>query len=148
MHKVNEIFETTEYDIFKFLKTNRDVKEREDLLKETKRGFIAPIVVDKNMTIIDRQNRLYHSKKAKVPIKFFIDPNATTDDIVSMNTTAVSWEIIDYIKSYAKSGNEHYQKLLGLINQKYTGLTITVTTACDNYHHGKNIRKIIESEKF
>ena len=36
MHKVNEIFETTEYDIFKFLKTNRDVKEREDLLKETK----------------------------------------------------------------------------------------------------------------
>lgn len=71
MHKVNEIFETTEYDIFKFLKTNRDVKEREDLLKETKRGFIAPIVVDKNMTIIDGQNRLYHSKKAKVPIKFF-----------------------------------------------------------------------------
>ena len=28
MHKVNEIFETTEYDIFKFLKTYRDVKER------------------------------------------------------------------------------------------------------------------------
>lgn len=146
--KVNEIYETSDYDVFNFHETNRDVKYRKDLYEEALKGFIAPIVVDKNMTVIDGQNRLYHAKIAKVPIKFFIDPNATVRDIVRMNTTAVSWGLKDYIKSFSKEGNKEYKKLLDLINLKYAGLTVTVTVAANEFQSSGNVTDMLKSGKF
>lgn len=80
--KVNEIYETSDYDMFKLSKSNRNVAYRKELFEEAKKGFIAPIVVDKNMIVIDGQSRLFHARKAEVPIKFFVDENISEKDIV------------------------------------------------------------------
>lgn len=146
--KVNEIYETSDYDVFNFHETNRDVKYRKDLYEEALKGFIAPIVVDKNMTVIDGQNRLYHAKMAEVPIKYFVDPNATVRDIVRMNTTALSWNLKDYIKSFSKEGKEEYKKLLDLINLKYADLTVTVTVAANEFQSSGDVTNMIKSGKF
>lgn len=121
--KVNEIYETSDYDMFKLSKSNRNVAYRKELFEEAKKGFIAPIVVDKNMIVIDGQSRLFHARKAEVPIKFFMDENISEKDIVRMNTTQKSWTNKDYIESYANEGNENYQKLLKLVNLNIISIT-------------------------
>lgn len=146
--KVNEIYETTDYDLFKFHETNRDVRYRKDLYEEAEKGFIAPIVVDKDMTVIDGQNRLYHAKMAGVSIKYFVDPTVTVRDIVRMNTTAISWSLTDYIKSFSKEGNEDYKKLLELISLKYAGQSVTVTVACNEFQSSGGITNKIKNGSF
>jgi len=141
--KVNEIYETTNYDAFKLSKSNRNVAYRKELFEEAKKGFIAPIVVDKNMTVIDGQSRLFHAQKANVPIKYFIDKEISEKDIVRMNTTQKSWSTKDYIESYANEGNEHYEKLLKLVNLNIVGASALAAISM-NITMGGSTNKIVK----
>ena len=116
MKKIKEVFETNNYNLFKFSKFNRNVIYRKDLMEEAKRGFIAPIIVNEDFIVIDGQSRLKHAEYAKVPIKYMVVEGLTEKDIVRMNTTQLSWSIKDYIQSYANEGNAEYQKLIELLN--------------------------------
>ena len=117
MKKVNEVYETTNYNIFKFSEFNRNVVYRKDLMDEAKRGFIAPVIVNEDFVVIDGQSRLKHAEYAQVPIKYMVVEGLTEKDIVRMNTTQLSWSIKDYIQSYANEGNRDYQKLIELLNE-------------------------------
>ena len=145
--KVNEIYETSDYDMFKLSKSNRNVAYRKELFEEAKKGFIAPIVVDKNMIVIDGQSRLFHARKAEVPIKFFVDENISEKDIVRMNTTQKSWTNKDYIESYANQGSEEYVSLLNLLNKKYAGTTVVISVA-RNKTTSSGITELIKSGNF
>lgn len=127
MKKVNEVFETNNYNLFKFSKFNRNVIYRKDLMEEAKRGFIAPIIVNEDFIVIDGQSRLKHAEYAKVPIKYMVVEGLTEKDIVRMNTTQLSWSIKDYIQSYANEGNTEYQKLIELLNN--TNVNVGPATA-------------------
>lgn len=148
MKKINEVFETTNYSIFKFSEFNRNVVYRKDLMDEAKRGFIAPIIVNEKFVVIDGQSRLKHAEYAQVPIKYMVVDGLTEKDIIRMNTTQLSWSIKDYIQSYANEGNEEYQKLIVLLNNyKFTSGSIAAISLGIGETGGK-VTNILKNGEF
>ncbi|MBE7356687.1 hypothetical protein INS17_09075 [Staphylococcus haemolyticus] len=148
MKKINEVFETTNYGIFKFSEFNRNVVYRKDLMDEAKQGFIAPIIVNEDFMVIDGQSRLKHAEYAKVPIKYMVVQGLTEKDIVKMNTTQLSWSLKDYIQSYANSGKKEYQLLIGLLNERYANPSSVIAVALNKTDTGSKPTSIVKNGKF
>lgn len=148
MKKVNEVFETNNYNLFKFSKFNRNVIYRKDLMEEAKRGFIAPIIVNEDFVVIDGQSRLKHAEYAKVSIKYIVVEGLTEKDIVRMNTTQLSWSIKDYIQSYANEGNTEYQKLIELLNDTNVNVTPVTAIGLGVFDTGSRITNIVKNGEF
>lgn len=134
---VNQVFETTDYSIFKPHKRNRNVVTRKDMLKQAEIGIISPVIVNGEMIVIDGQNRLHHSMIVGAPVKYIIDESLTVDDIARMNTNQEKWMLIDWIESYANEGREEYERLIDILNNHYSdaslvsGLCIDVTSVSE-----------------
>jgi hypothetical protein len=125
---VNGIYETTNYDKFKLIESNRDFEVRQNLADDLKEfgSFEYPIEVNEKMEVIDGQHRLATAKYLKVPIQYFVKEGADKKTVIRINTKSVNWKITDYIKSYATEGIEDYQILLrNLENPKAACLTPT-----------------------
>lgn len=129
---IGQIYETYDYDKFSFIETNREVmpnKQLETSIKEE--GIKVPIMVDEWFNIIEGQHRFTFAKKHVQPIRYFFRITSEIDedknvlnDITKLNTTQRRWRNLDYIYSYAKSGNEQYRKLYVLL-QQYPKLNLT-----------------------
>lgn len=128
---VNEVLKTDDYSIFRLSKFNRNVIFRKEMLKQAEEGFIAPIIVNEKMIVIDGQNRLLHSKEAGVPVEYIIKEGLTEDDIVRMNTVQKPWSLTNYIEAFANQGLNEYEKLIDLINRKLSSVTNTIQFAVD-----------------
>lgn len=116
--QANVVYVTTNYDIFNFSKFNRNVFLSPEFLKQAEIGFVSPIIVNENMTVIDGQHRLSACQQLGLPIEYVIKEGLNEDDIVRMNTVQRPWKLINYIEAYANKGKEEYVKLLNLINTK------------------------------
>lgn len=148
MKKINEVFETNNYNLFKFSKFNRNVIYRKDLMEEAKRGFIAPIIVNEDFIVIDGQSRLKHAEYAKVPIKYMVVEGLTEKDIVRMNTTQLSWSIKDYIQSYANEGNTEYQKLIELLNDTDMNAAPLIAIGLGVLETGGSVTSVVKNGEF
>lgn len=148
MKKINEVFETNNYNLFKFSKFNRNVIYRKDLMEEAKRGFIAPIIVNEDFIVIDGQSRLKHAEYAKVPIKYMVVEGLTEKDIVRMNTTQLSWSIKDYIQSYANEGNAEYQKLIELLNGSNMNVAPIAAIGLGVFETGGRVTSAVKNGEF
>lgn len=142
---VNQVYETSDYSIFRLHKRNRNVITRSDMLEQAREGIVNPIMVNAGMIVIDGQNRLHHSIKAGVPVKYIIDENLTIDDITRMNTNQEKWSLKDWIESYANEGRTEYEKLIYILNNHYpdVGLvasigmnTLSTSTSRDSVKSG------------
>lgn len=116
--QANVVYVTTNYDIFNFSKFNRNVFLTPEFLKQAEIGFISPIIVNENMTVIDGQHRLSACQQLGLPVEYVIKEGLNEDDIVRMNTVQRPWKLINYIEAYANEGKEEYIKLLNLISTK------------------------------
>jgi hypothetical protein len=76
----------------------------------------VPIVVNEHLEVIDGQGRLEAISQLKLPVFYIIVPGLGLQDCVAMNVNTTPWRMIDYIKSYAETGNDNYKRLLKLIN--------------------------------
>lgn len=130
----NVVYLTTNYDMFNFSKFNRNVFLSPEFLKQTELGFISPIIVNENMTVIDGQHRLTACKQLGLPVEYIIKEGLNEDDIVRMNTVQQPWKLINYIEAYANEGKEEYIKLLNLINTKdyYQSVAVIAQIACNS----------------
>lgn len=104
--------------MFNFSKFNRNVFLSPEFLKQAEIGFVSPIIVNENMTVIDGQHRLSACQQLGLPVEYVIKEGLNEDDIVRMNTVQRPWKLINYIEAYANEGKEEYVKLLNLINTK------------------------------
>lgn len=145
---VNYVYETEDLSIFKFTKFNRNVAFRREMLEQAKQGFLAPVIVNENMIVIDGQNRVYHAKLAEVPISYIVIPGLDQDDIVRMNTTQKPWSLLNYIESYANQGLNQYITLLQLINERYMGVTELISISRDRTFAGRWQRQDVMEGNF
>lgn len=123
----NQVYETTNYDVFKLKKDNRLIKENLKLKEEIKSiGILVPILVNENFEVIDGQHRLEIAKKVKKKVPFIVIKGAGKKEIISINTTSKQWSLEDYIFSYAEEGLEEYQKMKRLLET----YPITIGTLC------------------
>ncbi|HSH25864.1 MAG TPA: hypothetical protein VLA13_10060 [Massilibacterium sp.] len=142
---VNQVYETSDYSIFKLHKRNRNVITRKDMLKQAKEGIINPIMVNGEMIVIDGQNRLHHSIEVGVPIKYIIDESLTVDDITRMNTNQEKWSLKDWVESFANEGRKEYEKLVYILNNHNSDIslvsglcigTVSASVAADSVKSG------------
>lgn len=125
--------QTTDYSIFKFRPDNREKIhpnhidklarsiEKNNLLK------LCPILVNKDMEVIDGQHRLLAAKKLNIPIWYRIEETLTQNDLIHLNLSR-AWSVDDYVNFYCKQGKEEYIKLKGFKDTSGLSYTCLVST--------------------
>lgn len=136
---------TLDYALFSRIASNREINRNH--LAKLKKNILNknlldhfPIIIDKNMLIVDGQHRLAAAMELKLPIFYIISPNITKADIAMVNSTRKSWGAKDYISFYAREGNEDYAKLQLLMEQfprvTYMAAVRLVSDNCDAGYTG------------
>ena len=111
--KVNEIFRTKDFGMFKFHDQNRGIIEGhvnrlyQSMLKN---GWLhgSYVVIDRNGNVIDGQHRLKAAMKANIPVDYVVEKSAKVEEISKLNTNSRNWNIIDHLNYYVKLQNPHY----------------------------------------
>jgi glutaredoxin-related protein len=112
-----EIYFTTEYGRFKFLKGNRELNERkiDKLVEDIKAGIdflpYCPIIVNEQMEIIDGQHRFMAARKLKTNVHYMIKKDATLEVVPAINSKGSKWRTVDFMNSYVDLGKKEYLKL-------------------------------------
>ncbi|XCY65795.1 ParB N-terminal domain-containing protein [Streptococcus iniae] len=70
--EINTVYKTTNYDMFNFSKFNRNVFLTPEMLKQAELGFVSPIIVNENLTVIDGQHRLTACQQLGLPVEYII----------------------------------------------------------------------------
>lgn len=109
-----KVYETKKYDTFKKLEGNRDVYGVNKIVESIKAvGYIpSPICVNEKMEVIDGQNRLEALKSLGMPIHYYVVKGIGIEEARQLNIGRKNWTPMDYLKSYAASGNENYIRFL------------------------------------
>lgn len=112
-----KILTTSDYDKFKTVEGNRDVNEShvrkiKQSLEEKNLLEYNPILVTKEMQIIDGQHRLEAARRLRIPVPYIIIPDADLTTIQQLNSNLRSWNAKDFAESYARLGKGSYIRLL------------------------------------
>ena len=141
---IGSIYETTEYSAFKKLENNRDVLEgrfKKLVASFTVKSILNPIIVNKDMEIIDGQGRFEARKALRMPIQYIIEPDADIEDCKLMNRYNTKWSNLDFAKSYAQAGNKNYINMLKACSDTGLGITAVIRLA----NHTANTKDKVES---
>ena len=121
------IVTTDNYDQFKRFESNRSVKKRvvKKLVEsfQTTKGMLTskPILVNKNLYVLDGQHRLEACKELGIPVHYTV-VNDDVKQIPIYNTYQEKWDMTDFVEHYASKGNKNYKKLLEI--KEKTGVSI------------------------
>ena len=131
--KLPVLMRTKDYSIFRRMEGNRDVtaKRAKNIRKSIEQvGLIpSPIIVNEHMEVIDGQGRLEAIKQLDLPVFYVIVPGLALVDCVAMNVNTTPWSLMDYISSYAETGNENYRRLMRLIRSYDLPMSTVVCAA-------------------
>lgn len=113
-----QIYVTDDYDKFKKLKGNRDIKSVKKIIASIEKvGYVlSPILVNEKFEVIDGQNRLEALKQLGLPVPYIIQEGIGLEECRQLNIGQSNWNTKQFIESYAESGNESYIRLLDLVN--------------------------------
>lgn len=123
-----EIKETKDYGIFSFVNGNRKIDEKhKDRLKKSmaENDLANPIIVNGKLEIIDGQHRYVAKKELGLLVQYIVADNYSIDQVNILNSNSKNWKTLDFIKSYAKLGNENYKELLSIM-EEYNEFTLEV----------------------
>lgn len=156
---VNKTIITPEqYGLLKRMKTNRLITKSNVVTKVKsvlKYGQFRPVLVVWNSKkncyfIIDGQHLIEALKQLKMEINCLIykfdNEKDITDFMITVNTTAKSWSLEDYINSWAGSGNKHYERLAEAIFE--TNMQATVIMQAYTQVSRSKATKMVKEGKF
>ena len=113
----DRILKTRNYSMFHLHESNREIKP--DVLNNLRRRIetrnllaLFPIVVTHDMTVVDGQHRLKAAEILRVPIYYIFNDDITPMDAAFTNAGTTKWDLIDYVRHYAKQGKADYKELL------------------------------------
>jgi hypothetical protein len=115
------IYFSKEYKKFSFITGNRTINETKvkRIIKDIDEGLnmlkYCPIVVTKDMKIIDGQHRYTVCKILKCPVHYIIADEITLNGIAKVNSRTERWKPIDFVKCYIETGNKDYEILMRFI---------------------------------
>lgn len=114
--KVNQVFQTKNYTMFKFREDNRTLNKTHiskltDKMKNV--GWIpgSYVVINDKGEIIDGQHRVKAAINAGVPVTYTIERKAGFEQIRGLNQNQKNWSLADHIHGYVKENNPNYIKL-------------------------------------
>jgi len=153
--KVNEVYQTKDYSIFKFRDDNRVINKShvKNIANNMKvRGWErgSYVVINKKGEIIDGQHRVTAAMETGIPISYILETTAGFETIRNLNSRQKNWAITDHIHGFVVEGNPHYIKLNNFMKQypelKPTEAMMLCTNSlsgCDreNFESGKFVTK-------
>ena len=114
-----EIRTTRSYSIFNKVIGNRDLDSKNlQRIKESIKdiGLQMPILVNKNISIIDGQHRLQAAKELNIPIAYIISQDTSEENIDQLQISK-KWTALDFCNKNALKGNKDCSKALRIANQ-------------------------------
>ena len=117
-----EIYNTIEYDNFKYLGENRQVskKHAECLAASIQLNnmlHVNPIIVNNSMFVIDGQHRLEAAKILNLPIYYTVIDDCKNNNALFLLQTSKTWTITDFVEYYANSNPDY--KIFAYHKEKY-----------------------------
>ncbi len=115
---IGQIYQTTDYEKFKRLSGNREVKNAKKIIDSINAvGYVlSPILVNERWEVIDGQNRLEALKKLELPVIYMMQEGIGRKECQALNINQSNWTTEQFIHSYAECGYESYQRLALLIH--------------------------------
>lgn len=110
------IYQTTDYDQFKFLPANRPVDPKhvrslKALIAENNQLQAEPLDVSPNMEVLDGQHRLTAARELGLPVFFRYSDQRPEDALKTMNRARKNWEGVDWLHHYTALGLPSYVAL-------------------------------------
>lgn len=127
---------TTDYSLFKTLSANRPLTDPHvgGIIKsiEEHGSWLQdePILVNENMEVIDGQHRLAAHKRLELPIYYTVVEGLGIKRAHVMNRARRNWTIIDWMNSYANSGNQNYVRFVKLYEENEEFSPGVIICAC------------------
>lgn len=135
---VNEVYMSNEYENFKYMEGNRNI-DLKHLVKLTDsfktKQLPIPIVVNKNMEILEGQHRFLVCKTEGLPVYYIKIEDCSINDAILINTISKKWTMEDYLNHYCSLGYEHYINLKNFM--EITGLNCNCARLFADSYDGK-----------
>lgn len=110
---INQVLQTTDYNLFKKLEGNRAVNNAhvKRLLDSFRKAKLqCPIIVNQHYEIIDGQHRFESSKKLGLPIDFIVCNDYGLKEVQMLNSNMANWKREDYLNAFCDLGEPEYLK--------------------------------------
>lgn len=117
---INQVYETTDYSLFKTLEGNRSVQKLH--VKRLKDSFQiqklqSPIIVNEKFEIIDGQHRFNASKDLGLPVDYIVCNNYGLKEVQQLNSNSSNWKSMDYLNAFCDMGHQEYIKFRNFMNE-------------------------------
>lgn len=144
--------EEKDYKKLSFLKENRpidrnQVNKLKASIQETGYWDECPIIVDKDMNIIDGQHRFTACQEMGIPIKYIVSKTMDINTLAVINTTQKNWNIGDFVNFYAHQDNVSYIMLQAFVKENKINPSIAIMLI-KNAVSGGSDSAIIKSGNF
>ncbi len=141
---------TTNYEIFKKQTTNRPIrKENVDkiLSSITNKNMLhlRPIIVNKDMEVIDGQHRLEAAKKLNLDLYYVVHEESDDYDMILLNNNQKRWTLYDYLNYYCEKGHPEYLSFKEFLSST-TWIDITSCLTIIGKNNGLEWRKFKEGK--
>lgn len=137
MKKVNEVFKTKNYSIFKNLLGNRVIDKTNLARLKNSMNDIGtidiPIIVNENYEVIDGQHRLQACKDLNREVCYMVIKGCSLKEVHKLNTIGKKWGFYDYLEAYANAGLQDYQIAKRFVDKYKFGYveTLAMLGGCD-----------------
>ena len=119
--KCATIYETDEYNAFRLLEGNRDIRHSNKIIKSIQEiGLLmSPILVNERFEIIDGQGTFSACKALGLPVRYVIQNGIGVKEAQYLNKFQTNWKLDDYIHSYSVGSEkkESFENLTAVMNQ-------------------------------
>jgi len=126
---IGNIYETYNYEMFTFLKENRDVNpanvEKIKASMKVKR-LLKPLNIGSEGGVYDGQHRFEACVELGLPIHYIVDESLTIDDIPRLNTIAKTWKQSDHLEYYCKRGKKPYLRMRKFILEHNISIRLAI----------------------
>lgn len=117
--RVNVVFSSTNYDMFKFLDANRklNVRNYSKLINSMKEEQLEiPVIVNEKFEIIDGQHRFTAAKELGLPVYYMIRKGYGIDQVKRANMVSSNWSKEDFLLSHIQSGIQEYTEFKEILD--------------------------------
>lgn len=107
---------TTDYDKFKFINENRALTESHvnklmESIQFSNKLELNPVIVDKDMNVIDGQHRIMAASRLNLPVYYLVDEDPSGQEIIFLNNVKKKWSLENYLNYWVNKKSQQYLHL-------------------------------------